>query len=81
MSLARNFTQGILLLTQKILGGFYLKPNSVISQSFAKIKPSRNGEIILLFTGVCKSCSSRKFLCILTLLVKIVFSGKFRNFH
>ena len=29
---------------------------------FREIKSSRNAEIILLFTDICKSCSSHKFL-------------------
>ena len=31
-------------------------------RSFVKIKSSRNGEITLSFTDVCKSCPSRGFL-------------------
>ena len=30
-------------------------------RSFAKIKPSRNGEITLLFTDIGKSCPSHEF--------------------
>ena len=45
--------------------------------SFAKIEPSRNGEITLSFTDVGKSCTSREFF--LTLFAKIEFSRKFSN--
>ena len=42
--------------------------------SFVKIKPSRNGDIALLFTDMGISCLSRKFLssqiCLLTLFAK-----------
>ena len=31
-------------------------------QSFVKIKPSRNGEITLMFTDVGKSCPCGEFL-------------------
>ena len=44
-------------------------------QSFVKIKSSRNGEITLSFTDICKSCPSLEFLPsqvgILTLFAKI----------
>ena len=50
---------------------------------FAKIKPSRNGEITMLFTDVGKPCMSREFLkwqiCLLTLFTKIKFWKKFPN--
>ena len=50
-------------------------------RSFVKIKSSRNGEIILPFTDICKSCHSRDFftsqICLLTLFAKIKFSRKF----
>ena len=50
-------------------------------QSFVKIKSSRNGEITLSITDICKSCASRGFLasqmCLLTLFVKLKFSQKF----
>ena len=46
-----------------------------------KIKSSQNGEIILSFTDIGKSCHSREFetsqICLLTLLAKIKFSRKF----
>ena len=52
-------------------------------RSFVKIKASRNGEITLSFTDICKSCLSREFLmsqiCLLTLFTKIKFSRKFPN--
>ena len=48
-----------------------------------KIKSSRNREITLSFTDICKSCLSREFLtsqtCLLTLFAKIKFSQKFLN--
>ena len=49
--------------------------------SFAKIKPSLNGENSLSFTDVGKSCQSLGFLTwlILMLFVKIKFSRKFPN--
>ena len=54
-------------------------------RSFAKIKPSQNGEITLRFTNVRKSCSSRESLTlqifILALVAKIKFSRKFLNFQ
>ena len=53
-------------------------------QSFVKIKHSRNDEITLSFTDVCKSGPGREFLtsqiCLLTLFAKIRFSQKFPNF-
>ena len=53
-------------------------------RSFVIIKSSRNGEITLSFTGISKSCPSRKFLTsqnlrLLTLFAKIKFSRKFPN--
>ena len=52
-------------------------------RSLVKIKPSQNGEIILLFTDVGKSCPSCEFLtsqtCLFTLFAKIKFSRKFSN--
>ena len=48
--------------------------------NFVKIKSSRNAEITLLFTDICKSLLSREFLtsqiCLLTLFAKILFSRK-----
>ena len=48
-----------------------------------KIKSSQNAEITLLFTDICKSCSSRKFLasqiCLLTLFAKIELSQNFSD--
>ena len=45
------------------------------ARSFAKVKPSRNGEIALLLTDVGKSCPSRDFfmsqICLLTRFVNI----------
>ena len=50
-------------------------------RSFAKIKPSRNGKITLLFTDVGTSCSSHEFVTsqkrLLTLFAKIRFSQIF----
>ena len=50
---------------------------------FVKIKPSRNGEISLLFTDIGKSCPSREFLmsqvCILTVFAKIKFPRKLNS--
>ena len=50
-------------------------------RSFMKIKSSRNAEIALLFTDICKSCPSREFLasqiCLLKLLAKIKLARKF----
>ena len=52
-------------------------------RSFVKIKPSRNGKITLWFIDIGKSCLSHKFftslICLLMLLAKIKFSGKFLN--
>ena len=52
-------------------------------QSFVKIKPSRIGDITLLFTDIGKSCSVQDFytsqMCLLTLFAKIKFSRKFPN--
>ena len=39
--------------------GFYFRETSHM-RSFVKIKSSRNGEITLSFTDICKSCLSRK---------------------
>ena len=54
-------------------------------RSFVKMKSSRNGEIILSFTDIGKSCPSRKFLlskvCLFMLFAKIKFSRKFLNLH
>ena len=51
--------------------------------SFVKIKSSRNAEITLSFTYICKSCPSREFLasqmCLLMLFVKIKLSRKFSD--
>ena len=53
----------------------------VLFSSFVKMKSSQYGEITLSFTDIGKSCPSRQFLalqiCLLTLFVKIKFSGKF----
>ena len=50
-------------------------------RSFVKIKSSRNAEITLSFTDICKSCPSRELsasqMCLLTLFAKIKFSRKF----
>ena len=50
---------------------------------FREMKSSRNGEIIMLFTYIGKSCHSRDFftsqICLLTLFAKIKFSRKFPN--
>ena len=46
-------------------------------QSFEKIKPSRNGENTLSFTGVVQSCQCREFLrgkYFVTLFAKIKLS-------
>ena len=52
-------------------------------RSFAKIKPSRNSEITMLFTDVGKSCSSHNLLTkqtsLLTLFAKIKFSQNVLN--
>ena len=52
-------------------------------RSFGKIKPSRSGDITLLFTDIGKSCPVRVFftsqMCLLTLFEKIKFSRKFPN--
>ena len=52
-------------------------------RSFVKIKTLGNGEITLSFTGIGKSCLSRKLLtsqiCLLTIFPKIKFSQKFLN--
>ena len=52
-------------------------------RSYMKIKSSRNGELTLSFTDICKSCLSRDFsisqICLLTLFAKIKFSQKFPN--
>ena len=49
----------------------------LFSRNFMKIKPSQDGEITLLFTGMDKSCISHAFLtwqiCLLTLFAKIDF--------
>ena len=48
-----------------------------------KIKSSRNGEIILSFTDIGKSCPSRDFLTtqiwLFWLFAKLKFSRKFQN--
>ena len=53
--------------------GFYFRETSRM-RSFARIRPSRNGEITLPLPDIDKSCSIRDFLslqtCILTLFAK-----------
>ena len=46
---------------RKISRGFYFRETSHM-RSFAKVNPSQNAEITLLFTDVGKSFSSRDFL-------------------
>ena len=41
--------------------GFYVR-ETLHMRSFVKIKSSRNGELTLLFTDICKSCLRRDFL-------------------
>ena len=52
-------------------------------RSFVKIKPTRIGDITLLFTDISKSRPCHKFLtsqlCVLTQFAKIKFSRKFQN--
>ena len=59
----------------------YILAKLRICEVFMKIKSSRNAEITQSFTDIGKSCPSRTFLasqiCLLALLVKIKFSGKF----
>ena len=54
-------------------------------RSFVKIRPSRNGEIIMLFTDLGKSYSSRDCLTsqirLLTLFAKIHFRENFRIYN
>ena len=50
---------------------------------YCKIKPSRNGEISLPFTGLGKSCFSREFLlsqiCLLRIFANLKFPKKCLN--
>ena len=52
-------------------------------RSFMKIKSSRNGEIILSFTDMGKSCPSPEFktlqICLLKPFAKIKLSRKFQD--
>ena len=54
-------------------------------RSFVKIKSTRNAQITLWFTDICKYCPSRKSLasqmCLLMLFAKIKFSRKFLDLH
>ena len=69
---------------KKILQIFYFGETSR-TQSFVKIKPSRNDEITPSFTDVGKSCPIREFItlqiCILTLIMNINFSRKLLNLY
>ena len=56
----------------------------VLFPETSHIKSSQNGEIILSFTGIDKSCPSREFqtsqIYLLTPFEKIKFSRKFSRF-